>query len=516
MTKKSRGLVALVAAAAAVTALAGCAGGGGGGAAATPSAAAWDGAAIPSAVISLAAQTASFDPTATVSATDRAVSALMNTSLFVVTADGETEPGLAESVTYSDDFTSATVTLRDAKFSDGSPITAEDVAATINRHKAVEGSRIASTTNRISTVTATDESTVEFTFPSPYPSFEGQAGLLAIFPASAMADADTYFQAPTVTSGQYTIEEGWASSKLELTANPNFWGEAPAVEQVTFEIIPDGNSALSQLQSGQVDFAGDLAPNFITQVAGDAGAQVLMTDVYGFFDLRLQNTRGPFADANVRKAVNAAIDREAIVSAIWGEYNTPQSGFWPAGTDAYDDSKPVAQDLDAAQEFLKGTECESGCTVDMVYSDQDFAFSGQLALMVQQQLEEIGMTVELEKVDGATLVDRLFAADYDIVPGAMASASNTPDQLMANALLGTGPLKSEFTGYNSEEMNQLIGQVNATTGAERLEAQAAVEEQFSEDQPFVTLAPWVRGSVSTLPDGVFTLVQSMARMESQN
>ena len=140
-------------------------------------------------------------------------------------------------------------------------------------------------------------------------------------------------------------------------------GGPPAVEHVTFTIIPDGNSALSQLQAGQVDFAGDLAPNFITQVAGTNGVEIVMTPVYGFFDLRLQNTRGPFADANVRKAANAAIDREAIVAAIWGEYNNPQAGFWPVGTEGYDDSIPVEQDLDAAKEFLAGTECESGCDV---------------------------------------------------------------------------------------------------------------------------------------------------------
>jgi hypothetical protein len=65
-------------------------------------------------------------------------------------------------------------------------------------------------------------------------------------------------------------------------------------------------------------------------------------------------------------------------------------------------------------------------------------------------------------------------------------------------------------------MDALIAEVNSTQGEDRLAAQAAVEAQFAEDQPFVTLAPWVRGSVSRLPDGVFTLVQSSARMESQS
>jgi peptide/nickel transport system substrate-binding protein len=516
MMKMSRIVAGMAAASAAAIVLAGCAGDTGGSASPTGgSMDEWDGSAIPSAVISLPAPTQSFDPTASVSATDRVASALMNTSLFLTLPDGTVEPGLAESVEFNEDLTAATVVLREANFSDGSPITAEDVVATFMRHKSVDGSTIASTTDRVESVTAVDESTVEFTFPAPYPSFTGHAGVLAIYPASAMADAEAYFAEPTVTSGQYTIADGWASNRLELETNPEYWGGAPAVENVTFTIIEDANSAISQLQSGQVDFAGDLAPNFITQIQGTEGIEVLMSDVYGFYDVRLQNLHGPFADVNVRKAVNAALDRDQIVTAIWGENNTPQSGFWPEGMEGHDPSKSTARDLDAAQEFLAGTECENGCTVEMMYSDQDFPFSGQLALMVQAQLAEIGIEVELEKLDASTMIDRLFAAEYDLVPGAMASTGNVPDQLLTNALDGEGFLKAEFTGYNSPEMNALIDTVLSTDGEERSAAIAEIEELFSEDQPYATLAPWVRGSASTLPTGAFQLVGATARMESQ-
>lgn len=516
MKKMSTALTGLAFAGAAALVLAGCSGGGSTSDASTgTSVEQWDGSAIPTAVISLPAPSQSFDPTATVSATDRVASALMNTSLFLTLPDGTVEPGLADAVEFNDDLTTATVTLREANFSDGSPITAEDVAATFTRHLGIEGSTIASTTDRIESVTALDEGTVEFVFPAPYPSFEGQAGVLAIYPAAAMADAEAYFANPTVTSGQYTISDGWSSNRLELEANPEYWDGAPAVDHVTFNIIEDANSAISQLQSGQVDFAGDLAPNFITQIQGTPGIDVLMSDVYGFYDVRLQNLHGPFSDENVRKAANAALDRDQIVTSIWGENNSPQAGFWPEGMEGHDASKSTAQDLDAAREFLAGTECESGCSVSMMYSDQDFPFSGQLALMVQAQLAEIGITVELEKLDASTMIDRLFAADFDMVPGAMASTGNIPDPLLANALDGNGFLKAEFTGYNSPEMNDLIAIVGRDGGAERSAAVTDIEALFSEDQPYVTLAPWVRGSASTLPAGAFQLVGATARMESQ-
>ena len=511
MTKVSKGVIALAALAAAAVVLTGCAGSGG--SSASPSSSEWDGEQIASAVIALPAQTTSFDPTKSASATDRVAAALMFTALYLQKKDGTVEPGLADGpAVFNDDLTEATVKMKAANFSDGSPITANDVVATIEREQSVEDSVIASTTGKIKTVEAIDDSTVKFTFVSPYPSFEGVAGLLSIYPAAELTDPDAYYEAPTVTSGQYTITGGWASNKLELDANPEFWGGDPAVEKITFQVLADGNSALSQLQSGQIDFAGDLAPSYIGQVTDTPGLRVEVSQVFGFFDLRLRNDHAPFDDANVRKAVNAALDRTQIVSSIWGEYNTPQSGFWPVGMEGNDPDKSVKQDLEGAKELLKGTACESGCTVDMIYSDQDFAFSQQLALMVQEQLGKIGITLNLENLDGATLVDRLFAGQFDMAPGAMTSGTNTPDQLLNLALNGNGPLSAEFTGYNSDEMNALIETAITTTGEDRTTAVDQIETLFSEDQPLVTVAPWVRGSATKLPEGVFSLVGASAIM----
>jgi len=510
MTKVSKAFVVAAAAAVALT-LAACSGSPSG----NPSsnAAAWDGKQIPKAVISLAAQTTSFDPTASVSATDRAVSALMNSGLYNSSLTGEIVPGLAKDIKFSADFTSATVTLRDAEFSDGSKVTANDVKATIDREIGVPTSTIASSTRQVASITAVDDTTVKFDFKSPYPSFEAGAGSLAIYPASAMADPATYFKAPTVTSGQYTITTGWASNKLSLTPNPKYFGGEPAVKDLTVTVIADGNSAISQLQSGQIDFAGDLAPNYASQVAKISGLRVESSSVWGFYDLRLQNTKGPFSDPNVRKAANLTIDRAAIVKAIWGSYNTPQAGFWPKGMDG-NANVSIKTDIPAAKKLLKGTKCESGCDVTMIYSDQDFAFSQQLALMVQQQLAQIGIKVTLVSLDGATVVNRLFAADFDIAPGAMASNGNTPDQILTLALNGKGPLKAEFTGYDSDVMNGYIQEAITNSGDKRKQAAEEIEKQFSADQPLLTLAPWIRQSATKLPSGVFVLTGAVAAMAS--
>ncbi|WP_442542662.1 ABC transporter substrate-binding protein [Arthrobacter sp. KN11-1C] len=472
---------------------------------------------IQKAVVSLPAPNLSFDPTKSVSATDRVTWSMINGTLMNLEFDGTITPGLAEKYEFNADFTALTAHLKkDAKFSDGSALTANDVAATFTRHKSVKGSTISRVTDRIASVVASDPQTVVFTFPKPFPSFpsvlaEGSSG---IAPAALLANADAYYASPKVTSGQYTIAQSWAGNKLQLEANKNYWAAQPIVKNLTLTVVEDGNSAVSQLQSGQIDFAGDLAPSFITQLKGTPKLNLVKSDVYGFFDLRMWNQSGPFADINMRKAVNAALDRKAIVSAIWGDQNQPQSGFWPNSMPGFDTSKSTDQDLTAAKGFLAKTTCANGCTVRMMYSDQDFPFSGQLALMLQSQLSKIGITVKLEKLDAATIIDRLFAGNYDLAPGAMASSGNVPDPLLTNALLGTARLRSEFTGYSSDVMNKLIATVNETDGAPRADAIKKIETLFSQDQPYATLAPWVRGSATTLPSGVFALVGTAAKMGS--
>src|SRR4051812_18667673 len=434
---------------------------GGGAATAPPGGSASGGALKPvdAAVISLPAPTQSLNPTASVSATDRASYSLVNGPFFRVNADGKVDPDLAEDITFNSDFTAATVKLRSGlKFSDGSPLTAKDAAATWNYWLTAQGSVLGSVTGRVASVTAPDDTTVEITFKAPFPSFrEASANPgLGVFPAASVANPDFYKQ--PVTSGPYKVVSPWASNKLGLEVNENYWGPTPLVQNLTLTVIEDANSAVSQLQSGQVDFAGDLPPNFVDQIADTPGVTVTNTPVFGFYDIRMWNQSGPFKDPNMRQAVSNAIDREAIVKSIWGDGNQPQAGFWPRTMDGYDDSVPVKRDLNKAKELLAKTDCADGCTVRMMYSDQEFPFSSQLALLVQDQLKDVGITVQLEKLEAATLISRLKAGDYDLVPGAMSGPVGIPDQILANALLSTGALKAEFTGYASPTMDQLIAQ----------------------------------------------------------
>src|SRR5690606_5470600 len=129
--------------------------------------------------------------------------------------------------------------------------------------------------------------TAEFTFANPFPSFGdfASSGAYGIYPADRIG-TEGFFEAP-VTSGPYKFTTGWASNKIELLANENYGGPKPAAAALTLSIVEDANSAISQLQAGQLDYAGDLPPNFIPQLQGAPGIAVTAVPVYGFYDLRM-------------------------------------------------------------------------------------------------------------------------------------------------------------------------------------------------------------------------------------
>lgn len=470
-------------------------------------------------VIAMPAPSQSLNPAATQSPTDRIQQQLTNGTLFTMGIDGNVIPGIASSLKFNGKFTEAVATIKEGlRFSDGSAITAEDVVASFNRSRATKGSTLASYLAPVASVTATNESTVKFNFSSPYPSFESflPLGQFGIYPAKALNDdADSYFKKLDITAGPYKVASTWAGDELKLTANEQYAGPKPLAKEVTIKIVSDANSAISQIESGQVDFAGDLPPNFLNSLGDSPKVKVKYTPVNGFYDLRLWNQSGPFSDVNMRKAVNAAIDRPAIVKAIWGDNNQPQTGFWPSYMAGYEPQRNKPRDLAAARDYLSKTQnCKTGCTVTMMYQDQSHPFAAQFALLVKSQLAEIGINVTLDKVDAATATKRARAGDYEMYPGSMPATGNNPDTLLNNAVLGGAPTNAEFTGYNSPKMNDIVKTVRENLGEARTTALANVEAQFANDQPYVIFAPWVRGAATTLPDGYFSLQDSRGQIGS--
>jgi ABC-type transport system substrate-binding protein len=463
-------------------------------------------------VISYPAVHQSFDPVATVATIDRAVNGQYGAGLVRMGMDGKVVLDLAENIELAADYASAKVTMKAGlTFSDGSPLGAKDVAATFTRHMGIESSNMKSLTNWFESVTAADETTVDFVFTAPFPSFVEYMcteGAL-IFPAAAMEKDDPSFWDLPVAAGPYKLTAPWGSNKLLLERNDKYHGQAAPFDTITFYSIEDANNAVQQLKAGQVDFAADLPPNYVEQLKGVEGVNAANIQGWGFYDLRFNNKAELTNDPKVRNAIDMALDREAMVASFWGGDNTAFGGFMPPTLDGYDESYNRPRDVEGAKQLLKGTDCETGCSIDFMYSASDFPFASQLALLVQAQLAEIGITVELENLDQATLVDRLFAGDYQIAPGAMNSSGPFPDGLILLSLDPTSGINAEFTFYDNPAMAELVTTVTTTLGDQRNNALTELQKLFDQDQPLSTYAIRVTGQATTLPTDQISLVGTM-------
>ena len=231
---------------------------------------------------------------------------------------------LATGYSWSDGGDSITFTIRPGvKWSNGSPLTAADVAFTYNllkQYPDVNNSGLA-----IKSVSSTGNQ-VTITFPSPqYANLQNIAGQVYIVPQSVwskVGDPGKYTDANPIGTGPYTVSQ-FTSQGITLKANSSYWGGKPAVSTIEFPTYASANTALSALQTNQLTWGGNFIPG-VQQVfvAGSASHHVWFPPVQTN-SLEPNLTKFPTNQLAVRKAISLAIDRQALSQQAEGGIEPP-------------------------------------------------------------------------------------------------------------------------------------------------------------------------------------------------
>jgi peptide/nickel transport system substrate-binding protein len=343
-------------------------------------------------------------------------------SLLEQGADGVIVGGLADEFGYvGDDNTTFEISLRDGvKFADGTPITAEDVVASIEYFRS-QGGQAAQYFAALE-MTALDEDTVEITSATPNPVIPDlltpqYLGGAIISPAGletpeALGES-TFGAGPYVLDGEQTV----SGDTYVYTPNENYWDQSGIrYESITIRVIANANSAVQALQSGQIDFLQSNAEG-AAAVANDENITVVSAPSIwaGFFILDRDGGLVPaLADERVRQALNFAVDREAITQAVYGDFGTPTEQPTVSGFDGYDTSLEgtYAYDPDQARELLEEAGYADGLTITANYGGFD-PDSTKLVQAVQAQLAEVGVTLELKAAQNfGEWVDDLLTGQY--------------------------------------------------------------------------------------------------------
>jgi peptide/nickel transport system substrate-binding protein len=336
--------------------------------------------------IAIGSDPVSLDPQARDDSNGHVVRAQIFESLTNRESSMEIGPGLAESWDQVDD-TAWQFTLREGvTFHNGEPFNADAVVYSIERindpgfDKSFE---FASET--ISGATAIDETTVEIETNGADPILPSRLDWLAMVPPEASANAD--FAENPIGTGPYKFVEWRRGSQISLTANEDYWGPAPSIKDVVIRTIPEANTALAALQTGEIDLVKNLFPEQLGQVP-----KVAATPGLESFMIRLNTWGGETTELLVRQALNYAIDKDAIAEALFGGYaetlqgqaiTSSEFGFNP-------DLEPYPYDPDMARDLLGQAGFES-LDVNFVGTSGNWLKDKEVTEAVAGQLEEVGI-----------------------------------------------------------------------------------------------------------------------------
>ncbi|MFI9769703.1 ABC transporter substrate-binding protein [Streptomyces sp. NPDC052415] len=279
-------------------------------------------------------------------------------------ADLKLKPALAKALPeVAADGLTYTYTLREGvKFSDGEPLTAADVVytyETILDAKTNNTSR--SELAAVERVRAEGDDTVVFDLKYPYAPFAGRT-VLPIVPEHIAGEQDPNtgpFNTEPVGTGPYVLTSWRKGEKLTFKANPDYWGGAPKVTKVTMAIIEDDNVRATRLRSGDLDGAV-LPPNLAATFAKDSGTKTYEAKTYDFRAVTLPEENEVTGDRAIRQALDAAVDRRAMVDTILDGAGRPAYGPLPVDDPWFAPGIEREHDLARAQRILDEAGWKTG------------------------------------------------------------------------------------------------------------------------------------------------------------
>ncbi len=400
------------------------------------------------------------------------------------------EPGLAESWTVSDDGLTYTFKLRDAKFSDGSQITAEDAAFSLLRIRDNEGSLWSDSYNVVDTAEATDQTTLTVKLKNPSAPFLSTLALpnVSVLSKKAVeAGEDAFAELPTASSGAFTVKEWRRGDRVILEKNPNFWqADRVKLDGVEWISVPDDNTRMLNVQAGQLDTAIFVPFSRVEELKKDTNLNVLTDTSTREDHLLINHEHGALAKKEVRQALDMAIDKKAIVDTVTFGIGTVANSYIPKGA-LYHYAGNLQRPYDP--EKAKAMLAEAGASdlsLNYVVRAGDEVVE-QTAILLQQQLAKAGVTVNINKVDASQEWDMLVAGDYDVGVNYWTNDILDPDQ-KTTFVVGHDTNMNYMTRYKNDTVKDLVAAARLELDPAKREAMyVEIQKQAKDDVHWIDL-----------------------------
>jgi len=385
-------------------------------------------------------------------------------TLLQKNGEGEIEPWLATDWEYNEDNTVLTLTLRDdVEFTDGTPLDAEAVVGSLERFR--DGTAPQAATLAGKEFAAVDATTVTITQPAPDPSL---VNLLSIAPG--LIQAPSTFDDPDsatepIGSGPYVLDTAASvtGTTYVYTANPEYWNpDVVKYDNLTINVIEDPTATLNALKAGEANGAKIVNNDTIPEI--EASGWTIEANELDFQGLLLFDRAGTMApelaDVNVRKAINMAFDREALLEALQAGYGTVTEQVFPTTSVGYDEALDSTYEYDpeGAKELLAEAGYPDGFTLNMMSTP---AFQTTFDL-VAQQLADIGITVNYTDPGTGNFITDMLAPKY---PATWMALEQNPDWQLINFMIAPEATFNPF-GSQDPQVDEYISTIQNGTQEE--------------------------------------------------
>lgn len=458
--------------------------------------------------INIASEPDSIDPALNTSVDGAIMISHLFESLIRWDDDGEgnavLKPGIAESWEVSDDGLTWTFKLRDAKWSDGKDITADDFVYSWNR--LVDPATGADYEYMLDMVKGYDEKKLDISAPDPKtfvvnlsvkcPYFEEICAFPAVMPVRKdIIEANkTWTNSPEtlVSNGAYKLEKWEHNSTLSMVKNPEYYDQdSVKAEKLAFHLQDDQNAIYASYRSGDLDFINSVPQEEIQKLLDTK--ELKIKPYVGTYFVCFNTEKEPFNDPKVRKAFSLAIDRNFIVNQVTGQGQEPATAYVPSGVyDANgaegDDFRTVGGDyysindedyeknIEEAKKLMEEAGYKDGegfPQIDYLYNTDENHKAIAEALQNMWQ-ENLGVQVNLQNQDWNVFLKERKEGNYNIARHGWIADYNDPMSFIDMWLTGGGNNDAQ---YKNEEFDKYVKAAKATSDPdERMENMHKAED----------------------------------------
>lgn len=432
---------------------------------------------------------------------------LMFLPLVELDADMNFEPMLVDSVTAEDDKNFLVHIDENATWSDGQPVTADDVVYTALRicspviantamvYYVFEGvgddGFVEKGADHIDGINKVDDNTVRFTTKAPMSlvTFENTyARYLMTLPKHIIGDipedelvSNDWFNHPDVVSGPYKVTSYDKDHYVSYEANKDYWKGAPAIDRLNIKIV-DGSQLYAGLQSGEIDITQNTmsaipledyeSVQALDSVETSFGSPITNESLF----IRTEN----IPDARVRQALVYAIDREMLLNQLLKGNGEIVDGFLSSASPYFDDSiKPMEYNPEKAKELLAESGWDGSKVLRFCVDSGDSTFVNAASVIVAQWAA-VGIKAEIQTMDINTLMSTAGSGDFDVLAVQYTYPPVDPYTDVAWLLGGA----DSWTNYSNDAVNEALAGVATASDREELKKlYSVIDKQMQEDVP---------------------------------